>query len=145
VDDYFDLRLNYGFLKVMLQAGMLVREPGPRYLIHGTEGSFVKYGEDPQEAQLRAGELPIGDDWGKEPDDMYGLLHTGKVREKYPSRKGDYHLFYNNLYESIVNRAPVKEKPEHGYNTIRMMELALESNEKQCTIECTGLLPADYL
>lgn len=144
VDDYFDLRLNYGFLKVILQAGMLVREPGPRYMIHGTTGSFIKYGEDPQEAKLRAGELPIGDDWGKEPEEIYGLLHTDKVREKYPSHKGDYHVYYNNLYETIVNRAPVKEKPEHGYNTIRMMELAMESHQQQCTIPCSGLLPVDY-
>ncbi len=28
VDDYFDLRLDYGFTKVILKSGMLVREPG---------------------------------------------------------------------------------------------------------------------
>ncbi|RZK46436.1 MAG: oxidoreductase, partial [Pedobacter sp.] len=39
-DDYFDLRLDYGFLRVRLTSGMLVREPGPRYMIHGTKGSF---------------------------------------------------------------------------------------------------------
>ncbi|HEU4608503.1 MAG TPA: Gfo/Idh/MocA family oxidoreductase, partial [Chitinophagaceae bacterium] len=74
VDDYFDLRLDYGFLQVILKAGMLVREPGPRYLIHGTEGSFIKYGEDPQESKLRAGELPVGDNWGQEPEEWHGLL-----------------------------------------------------------------------
>jgi scyllo-inositol 2-dehydrogenase (NADP+) len=148
VDDHFDLRLNYGFLKVTLQAGMLVREPGPRYLIHGTKGSFVKYGEDVQEAKLRAGELPVGENWGKEPDEFYGMLHTeidGKVvRERYPSLAGDYALYYDNLYETIVHGAPVKEKPEHGYNTIRIMELAFESHKRQCTIPCTGLITVDY-
>jgi predicted dehydrogenase len=149
VDDYFDLRLHYGFLKVTLQAGMLVREAGPRYLIHGTKGSFVKYGEDVQEAKLRAGELPVGEDFGKEPSEIFGLLHTeidGKiVRERYPSHTGDYGLYYNNLYETIVHGAPVKEKPEHGYNTIRLMELAFESHKRQCTVPCTGLLAVDYL
>jgi predicted dehydrogenase len=148
VDDYFDLRLDYGSLKVVLQAGMLVREPGPRYLIHGTKGSFVKSGEDPQEALLRAGALPVGDDWGKEPEDIYGILHTeldGKiVREKYPSLKGDYAAYYKNVYESIVHGKPVRERIEHGYNTIRIIELANESYQKQCTIACTGLLPVEY-
>lgn len=148
VDDYFDLRLDYGFMKVILQAGMLVREPGPRYLIHGTKGSFVKSGEDPQEALLRAGKLPVGDDWGKEPEAIYGLLHTeisGQIiREYYPSHKGDYALYYKNLYESIVHHAPVQERIEHGYNTIRLIELAFESHQKKCTIECTGLLSVDY-
>jgi len=148
VDDYFDLRLDYGSLKVILQAGMLVREPGPRYLIHGNKGSFVKWGEDPQEALLRAGALPVGDDWGKEDEDIYGILNTeldGKiVREKYPSHKGDYAAYYKNLYESIVHGKPVRERIEHGYNTIRLIELANESHQKQCTIACTGLLPVDY-
>jgi scyllo-inositol 2-dehydrogenase (NADP+) len=148
VDDYFDLRLDYGFLKVMLQAGMLVREPGPRYLIHGMKGSFVKSGEDPQEALLRAGVLPVGDDWGKEKEDIYGLLHTetdGKItRERYPSHKGDYAAYYKNLYETIANNKPVRERIEHGYNTIRLIELAFESHQKQNTIACTGLLPVEY-
>jgi scyllo-inositol 2-dehydrogenase (NADP+) len=148
VDDYFDLRLDYGFLKVILQAGMLVREPGPRYLIHGIKGSFVKSGEDPQEALLRAGALPVGNDWGKENEDINGILNTevnGKVvREKYPSQKGDYAAYYENVYESIVNGKPVRERIEHGYNTIRLIELANESHQKQCTIACTGLLPVAY-
>lgn len=145
VDDYFDLRLDYGFLKVILQAGMLVREPGPRYLIHGTEGSFVKFGEDPQEAKLRAGELPVGEDWGKEPGESYGLLHTvidGKtIKEKYTSLRGDYGLYYKSVYETIVNKAPLTEKPEHGYNTIKLIELAFESHRQQRTISCNQLMP----
>lgn len=148
VDDYFDLRLNYGFLKVILQGGMLVREPGPRYLVHGTRGSFIKYGEDPQEAKLRAGEQPVGEQWGQEPASIYGLLHTeinGKiVRERYPSLKGDYALYYRNLYETLVHDAPLKETPEHGYNTIRMMELAFESHKRECTVPCTGLMAVPY-
>jgi scyllo-inositol 2-dehydrogenase (NADP+) len=148
VDDYFDLRLDYGFMKVMLQAGMLVREPGHRYLIHGTKGSFIKSGEDPQEALLRAGVLPVGDDWGKEQEDIYGLLHTevnGKIiRERYPSCKGDYAAYYKYIYETIVLNKPVRERIEHGYNTIRLIELAFESHQKQCTITCTGLLPVAY-
>jgi scyllo-inositol 2-dehydrogenase (NADP+) len=148
VDDNFDLQLHYGFLKVILQAGMLVREPGPRYLIHGTVGSFIKYGEDPQEARLRAGELPTGDDWGKEPESMYGLLHTeinGQlVREKVPSHTGSFGRYYEDLYDTLVHGKPVKEKPEHGYNTIRLIELAFESHQQQRTIPCTGLLPVAY-
>ena len=146
--DYFDLRLDYGFTKVILQAGMLVREPGPRYLIHGTKGSFVKSGEDPQEARLRAGEAPVGEDWGQESPATHGILHTelnGKViRKTYPSLKGDYSRYYVNIFNTIRNGAPLKEKPEHGVNTVRLIELALESSRLQRTVPCTGLLPVDY-
>lgn len=144
VDDFFDLRLNYGFLCVRLTAGMLVREPGPRYMIHGTEGSFIKYGEDPQEALLRLGKSPVGDDWGKEPEDAYGLLHTvinGKtIKEKYESKRGDYGNYYKMIADAILRKKPVAEKPEHGYNTIKLIELAFESHDKKCTIPCEGFL-----
>ena len=148
VDDYFDLQLDFGFAKVVLHAGMLIREPGPRYMIHGTKGSFIKYGEDPQEALLRAGNSPVGEDWGKETDDTRGLLHTelnGKlVKQNYPSEKGDFGNYYRSLYQSINGETPVTEKPEHGYNTVRLIELAFDSHRKQCTIPCTGLLDIEY-
>lgn len=147
-DDYFVLWLNYKFTKVILHAGMLVREAGPRYMIQGTKGSFIKYGEDPQEARLRAGDLPVGGDWGKESEDTYGLLHTeidGEIiKKKYPSLKGSYADYYSGLYQTIVYGAPLKEKPEHGYNTIRIMELAKQSNEERRTIDCTGLMDIGY-
>lgn len=143
VDDYFDIELDYGFTKVMLHAGMLVREPGPRYMIHGTKGSFVKYGEDPQEAALRAGQPPIGDSWGKEPEHFHGLLHTeingAVVKEIYPSKPGNFGDYYRNLRESIIEGKPVREKPEHGYNTIRLVELAFESSEKKRTLQCSQM------
>lgn len=148
VDDYFDIHLNFGFAKVMLHAGMLVRESGPRYMIHGTKGSFIKYGEDPQEAALKAGELPVGENWGKEPDEFQGLLHTdinGAIRkEKYPSKQGNFGYYYKSLYQSIINGKQVTEKPEHGYNTVRLIELAFESHQKHCTIPCSGLLDIAY-
>ena len=148
VDDYFNLWLDYDFTKVILHAGMLVREPGPRYMIQGTLGSFIKYGEDPQEARLRAGELPVGEDWGQEPEAIFGLIHTEKdgkiIKEKYPSLKGSYADYYNELYESIINGQPVKEKPEHGYNIIRIIELAIQSNKEKRTVACTELMDVGY-
>ena len=67
VDDYFRLVLSYGKMKAILTAGMLVKDPGPRYIIHGIIGSFVKYGIDPQEEELRKGIHAGSDDsWGME-------------------------------------------------------------------------------
>jgi predicted dehydrogenase len=144
VDDYFNIWLDYGFLKVVLHSGMLVREQGPRYMIQGTKGSFIKFGEDPQEARLRAGDLPVGEDWGREDEESYGLLHTevngNIIRKKVPSKKGNFGIFYKNVYNSIVNHTPVLERPEDGYNTIRLVELARESSSRKKTIDCTGLL-----
>lgn len=143
-DDYFNLWLNYAYTKVILHAGMLVRESGPRYMIQGTSGSFIKYGDDPQEARLKAGEPPVGKDWGQEPASSFGLLHTATngtiIREKYPSLKGSYADYYEDLYQTIVHQQPLKVKPEQGYNVIRTIELAVQSNLEMKMIECTGLI-----
>ena len=39
----------YPRLRAMLRARIVAYAPGPHFLIHGTKGSFVKYGMDPQE------------------------------------------------------------------------------------------------
>jgi scyllo-inositol 2-dehydrogenase (NADP+) len=146
--DYFELWLDYGFTKIILKAGMLVREPGPRYMIHGRQGSFIKSGEDPQEALLRKGILPTAADWGMESEDIYGLLHTeynGKlIKEKYPSLPGNYGGFYKDLYNAIRKGEPLKVKPEHGFNVIRLIELATESSEKKSRVKCAGLVNVPY-
>jgi len=147
-DDYFDLRLDYGFLRVILRAGMLVREPGPRHIIHGTKGSFIKFGEDPQEALLKQNILPASPDWGSEKKEQYGLLHTEIDEQdttmRYPSLPGNFGLFYINLYQTLINDAELKEKPEHGYNTVKLIELAFESNKAKTTLPCTELLDVEY-
>ena len=146
--DYFELWLDYAFAKIILKAAMLVREPGPRYTIHGMQGSFIKFGEDPQETPLRKGILPIAADWGHESPDIYGLLNTeagGKAnRERYPSLPGNYGWFYDDLFQTIRNGAPLRVRPEHGYNIIRMIELATESHEKKRRINCEGLIDISY-
>ncbi len=149
VDDYFDVRLDYDHgLTVILKSGMLVREMGPRYAVHGSLGSYLKYGDDPQEELLKQGIMPIGKDWGLEPESQFGILHTSVngqvVRRTYPTMPGNFGEYYTNLYATITNGAPLREKPEHGYNTIGLIELALESNHKKCTVPCDGLIEAAY-
>jgi predicted dehydrogenase len=67
VDDWIDVRLHYPRLEVALKASYVARAAGPRFVLHGTEGSFVKHGVDPQEAALAAGERPDAPGWGEEP------------------------------------------------------------------------------
>ncbi|CAF1367421.1 unnamed protein product [Rotaria sordida] len=152
VNDYFDVRLDYGHLRVTLKSSMLIREMGPRYVLHGSKGSFIKYGDDIQENVLRTGVMPpIIDNkieensWGKEPIEDNGLLHTetndGRIiKEKYQTLSGNYGLFYKQLYDAIINGKELEIRPEDGYNVIRIIELGFQSSQEKRTLQCDQLL-----
>jgi scyllo-inositol 2-dehydrogenase (NADP+) len=148
IDDYFDIRLDYGYTKAILKASMLVREMGPRYMLQGTKGSYIKSGDDPQEALLKEGVAPTGKNWGTEPAGIEGILHTEMdgevVRKILASKQGNFGDYYRNLYATLVEGKPLLEKPEHGFNTIRIIELALQSSKEKRTIDITGMKQAAY-
>ena len=91
-DDAFDVVLHYGEFRAVLGATMLGAAPGPRFLLYGTRGSFVKHGVDPQAEALKLGENPGGDRWGEESEDMWGRLSVAKeesiVAEQVPTEPG---------------------------------------------------------
>ena len=138
VDDYFRLELFYPSTKVILTAGMMVKEPGPRFIIHGTNGSFIKYGIDPQEEALTNGRMPEGEKWGVEVEKNWGFLTTESDDEQVDGRivtePGNYMKFYDNVYDVIVNNAEQAVKPGEARDVIRIIETAFESNKYRKTV-----------
>jgi predicted dehydrogenase len=137
-NDNFELILHYDDLKVTLKAGMLVREQSPRFILHGTEGSFVKHGFDPQEEALKRGFTPSEPNWGNEPREQWGTLLTQvgglELEGQVKTMAGSYQSFYQNISDVIRGRAEQAVKPEEARRTIRIIELAMESSEQRRTI-----------
>lgn len=138
VNDSFELILHYDDLKVTLKAGMLVRERSPRFILHGTEGSFVKYGFDPQEEALKRGLMPSESNWGDEPREQWGTLITRvgglELEGQVKTIAGCYQSFYQNIVDVIRGRAELAVKPDEALRTIRIIELAMESDEQKRTV-----------
>jgi len=138
VDDLFDLNLYYPGLKVTLKSSYLVREPGPRFMLHGTEGSYVKYGIDPQEEALIKGHYPDEPDWGREPESNWGILNTTikgmHFRGPLETIPGRYQEFYSLLYDTIVNGKALAVKPEESLNGIKIIKAAYDSDERRLAI-----------
>ena len=109
-------------------------EPEPRFVLHGTEGSFVKYGLDRQEADLNEGLMPGTANWGVEDESIWGLLHTEKdgniVRHKYPSLAGDYAGFYDNIHRHLRLSEPLLTDAAGVLPVIRLIEAAWESSKE---------------
>ena len=138
IDDYFELQLYYPQLKVILKASAFVREAGPRFILHGRNGSFIKYGLDPQEEHLKHGIKPSDEGYGEDDPSNFGTLHTeinGEVvRKKVESINGNYITYFENVYQSIVNGTPLIVKPDDGLNVIRLIEKAYQSNREKRVI-----------
>lgn len=131
VDDRFDLALGYETLTAKLGAGLMAKEADARFRISGSKGHYVKQGVDPQEAPLRRGERPGGPEWGVESPEQWGALvaHIDGLRVEGVVRTlpGNYAGFYNNLCDAIEGIAPLAVTPEDALNTLRVIELAIES------------------
>jgi scyllo-inositol 2-dehydrogenase (NADP+) len=125
IDDAFDIRLDYGDLKVTLRASLLVREDSPRYIIHGTKGSFIKHGIDVQEDHLKAGMLPNYEGFGIESASNSGILNTEfnglAFRGNVENMKGNWTLLFQNLHDAIVDGKELFIKPEEVLEQIRII------------------------
>jgi scyllo-inositol 2-dehydrogenase (NADP+) len=142
VDDAFDVFMDYPRMRATLRARIIAYAPGPHVLIHGTKGSFVKYGMDPQEEILRSPTCPDGHlwgpDWGEEPEERWGTLSlvNGQTR-KVKTERGDYRLFYANVRDAIENRAPLDVPPEQALRVMRALVLAHKSSREGRTVRWT--------
>lgn len=125
VDDYFELILHYGARRVTVGSASLVAAARPRFALHGTSGSFVKHGIDPQEAVLRAGGTPADTGYGEEAEDGWGTLTGGDgIGAKVASEKGDWRGFYAAIRDAVAHDAPVPVDPADAVLGLRIIEAA---------------------
>jgi len=143
VDDSFDVCLEYpksgAGLRAMGRARIIAYAPGPHFLIHGTKGSFAKYGMDPQEERLRGENFPKGTDWGPdwgvEAESLWGTLSlVGEPSVKVKTERGDYRGFYANVRDAIDKKAPLEVTPEQAIRTMRAVMLAHKSSRERRTV-----------
>ncbi len=129
IDDAFVIKLDYDKLKVTLKSSLLVREDTPRYIIHGTKGSFIKHGIDVQEDHLKMGMEPTDSDFGIEPISQSGILNTeinGLIfRGTVETEKGNWALLFQNLHDAMVDGKELLIKPEEILEQIRIIDAVI--------------------
>lgn len=140
VDDAFDVILQYPRLRATLRARIIAYAPGPHLLLHGTGGSFIKFGMDPQEEILRGPNCPDGLDWGKdwglEPEKQWGTLtRVGEAPRKIQTERGDYRGYYANIRDVIEKKAPLEVTPEQFLRTQRALVLAHKSSREKRVVD----------
>ena len=128
VDDYGHIHLTYPKqVNVFITTSLLVAEPQPGIIIHGTKGSFVKTFCDRQEDQLIAGMKPGDLGFGEEEAGREGRLTLMsdqglKSVELVPSIKGKYMDLFEAIVQTIRNGADFPIKEEQVLTQIRILE-----------------------
>ncbi len=148
IEDAFDIVLTFGRVRATLSATMIAAQPSPRFLLHGTKGSYRKFGLDPQEPTLVGGGTvpPVGSEreWLREPEADFGELTLaaepvtapGKLtRSKLRTEAGDYRGFYANVRDAILGEAPLMVTPEDGVRVIQLLETARQSSAEGRTLQ----------
>lgn len=136
VEDAFELVLDYGDRKAMLHASALVRAPGPRYEVHGAQGSFIKYGVDTQEDTLKGGGRPGDAGWGHDLPANYATI-TGAdgASRVIASIPGDYRTYYAGIHQAIAEGTPPPVAAEDAVAVVRVIECAYRSHRERRTID----------
>jgi scyllo-inositol 2-dehydrogenase (NADP+) len=139
VEDFYDIRMQYKDFHAVVKSSYLVREPTPRYILHGTEGSFIKYGIDPQEQSLKDGKIPGTPGWGTDPKELWGKLNTTigdlHIEGLIETLPGNYMMFYKNVYEAIRNGKELSVKAEESRDVIKLIEACYESNSARKAVK----------
>ncbi len=132
--DYCHVLLRYERLRVVLQAGSLVPANDLRFAVHGTGGSFIKHGLDPQEAALAAGGIPDGEGWGVDPRPGV-LTRVAGGQAPFDSLPGDYPAFYARLRDALNGEGENPSNPQDALATMTVMDLAMRSAETRQEVE----------
>jgi scyllo-inositol 2-dehydrogenase (NADP+) len=141
--DWVHLVLGYGRLRVLLRASMEVRDPGPRFEVHGDRGSFVKWGMDLQETAMRDGARPGDPGWGSEPPERHGTLTFEvaglELRGRLASAPGAYQAFYAGMAAAMAGQGPVPVAAAQARDTVLVIERALASAREGRVVEVRGV------
>ena len=134
--DYFHAVLTWPQRRVVLHGTLVAAAETARFIIHGSRGSYVKYGLDPQEERLKSGERLPQEDWGYDMRD--GLLTRAEGEEiteaSWLTLPGNYPAYYAAIRDALngvgVNPVPASQ----AIQIMELIELGLESARHRATL-----------
>jgi len=138
-DDYFHVVFHYPQCRVVLHASMLCAAPGPRFVVHGSQGSYRKSGLDLQEEHLKLGRLAAN---VAEPDGELTLVADDQVTtQPWPTLSGNYGAYYQGVAAAIRGCGPNPVTPEEAIRVMELLELAQASAQRGCSLPCCHRAP----
>jgi predicted dehydrogenase len=125
-DDWAHVLLDYGRVQAILHASLLVPARLPRFIVLGDSGSWVKYGLDPQEAQLNAA-LGVSQERTAEHERALQTDGATGVERETPLLSGDYLQFYAQVRDALDGAGPNPVPPAQAVVVTAVIEAAIHS------------------
>jgi predicted dehydrogenase len=114
-------------LRAIVHVTALSAWQAPRWQVHGTTGTFVCWGLDCQEDQIKSGKKPGEDGFACESKPAAIFLGDGTDRTKVqevsvPRLNGNYLNYYAALRDCLLHGSPNPVPPEEALFVMRLME-----------------------
>jgi predicted dehydrogenase len=126
-DDVFVALTHESGVRSHLWMSAAATQSAPRFRVLGMRAGYLKYGLDVQEDALVRGEVPGGADWGREPEQAWGVVGAGDDVRPVPTEPGAYPDFYSALVASLRDGAPPPVDPQDAVSGLEVLEAARAS------------------
>lgn len=125
-----------GDVLFQVEMSRVCRLERPRWWVIGTEGGFAKFGVDPQEDALRAGNI----DAAAEPPPHQGIVRRGgaageTVETPFETVRAHWDSYYGNIADHLLGRAPLAVTAEQAREVVRVLEAAERSAAERTGVE----------
>lgn len=134
--DCFHAILSYPQRRIVLHASMLAAAETARYIVHGTRGSYVKFGLNPQEERLKNGERLPQEDWGYDMRDGVVTRFEGEeqVEETLLTQPGNYPAYYAAIRDALNGTGENPVPASQAIQVMELIELGIESAKHSATL-----------
>ncbi|MGL5949197.1 MAG: oxidoreductase [Aeromonas sp.] len=137
-DDAFTILLGYDAAdgrarrRVSLSASCLCAAPTPRFMVHGTLGSWLKMGMDSQEEQLKAGKRRSAPDWGVEsaPGTLSQWCGGALVQTPRAGFAGDYGAYYRGIAAALLTGSANPVPASEALAVMQLLDAARDSSAR---------------
>jgi len=109
----------------------------PRFYVRGTRATYQKFGLDPQEAAMFAGDI----DAASEDPATYGRLNDGKAESTVPTLAGRWRSYYENIAAVLHGEAEPLVRMAEVRRAIGVLEAGRQSARRQAVVR-VNLPPA---
>ncbi|MBU6267643.1 MAG: oxidoreductase [Sphingomonadales bacterium] len=134
--DWFHVILHYDAMRAVLHSSKLAADNRLRFAVHGTGGSWIKHGLDPQEPQIVGGAKPGDAGLGVDPLPGRYTPATGAAdAEAIPNEVGDYAGFWQALAAALQGKGANPVPAAEALAVMDVLEAALASAAARRTVD----------